>query len=282
MALGKGLSALIPEKSAQRKEEGALFIKTSSISDNKFQPRVNYDEDKLSELKASIKQNGLLQPILVRPTDNGYEVVAGERRLKAVRALGLEEIPVIVKDVSDQESLVLALIENIQREELNPIEEARAFKKLLEEFSLNHETIASSVGKDRTTISNALRLLSLPDFVQKGLAEGLVTMGHARTLVGIESEREVRRIFDLIVSGGLSVRDTEKTVMTTAKKESRRAKTNEYKKQEIVALEELLQKMFGTKVHVESKNSKGKIIIEYYSLSDLERILNLLKRSANE
>lgn len=281
MALGKGLSALIPEKS-QKKDEGTMAVKTSLISDNKLQPRTNYDAAKLNQLKESIRANGLLQPILVRPKDGGYEVVAGERRLKAARALGLEEVPVVVKNVSDKESLVLALIENIQREELNPIEEAKAFKKLLEDFNVNQETIAFSVGKDRTTISNTLRLLNLPTFVQNALAEGALSMGHARALVGIESGKEIKRVYELIVVNSLSVRDVEKLVMSTSKKESRREKIKQQKRHEIVVLEESLQKVFGTRVSVDSKNSKGKIIIDYYSLEDLERILNLLKRLINE
>lgn len=278
MALGKGLSALIPEKSNRKNEEGVFLVKTATISDSSQQPRSNYDSEKLNQLKESIKENGMLQPILVRPTDKGFEVVAGERRLKAARALGLEDIPVVVKNISDKESLVLALIENIQREELNPIEEAKAFEKLMKDFSFSQEDVAASVGKDRATISNALRLLSLPAFVQTALMDGVVSMGQARTLIGIASERETRKIFDEIVQGGLSVREVEKLVMGTAKKESRRAKTQQRKSHEILMLEESLQKVFGTKVEVQAKKEKGKIIIDYYSLSDLERILNYLKK----
>ena len=162
-ALGKGLSALIPKKTgSQDKSESVLYLKTSSIRDNSLQPRTNYNDDKLNDLKASIKEKGVLQPILVREKDGQYEVVAGERRLKAVRGLGLEEIPAIVKEVTDREAFVIALIENIQREELNPIEEAEAYNKLIKEFDYTQEEVAQSVGKDRSTISNLLRVLKLP------------------------------------------------------------------------------------------------------------------------
>src|SRR3989338_2395624 len=167
-ALGKGLSALIPEKAeatVSNKAESAYYVKTALIRDNAQQPRLDYNDAKLAELIASIKERGVLQPILVREKDEGYEVIAGERRLRAARALNIKEIPVIVKDVNDQEALVLALIENIQREELNAIEEANAFRKLTEDFHLTQEEIAKSVGKDRSTITNVLRLLKLPEYI---------------------------------------------------------------------------------------------------------------------
>ena len=177
-ALGKGLSALIPDRTGSEKSEKVNFIKTEEIKENPFQPRTNYDDAKLSELIASIKEKGVLQPILVRQKGNFYEVVAGERRLRAARSLKIEEIPVIVKSVSDQEALVLALVENIQREELNAIEEAQAFKRLIDDFQFTQDAVAQSVGKDRSTISNLLRLLRLPEEIQKSVFEGGISEGH--------------------------------------------------------------------------------------------------------
>src|SRR3990167_4742512 len=179
-ALGKGLSALIPEKAEVKAGEKVAEINIRSIKFNSQQPRKNYDDEKLQELISSIKEKGVLQPILVRPKGENYEVIAGERRLRAALALNLEKVPVVIRPASDQEALVLALIENIQREELNPIEEAQAFRKLIEEFSYTQESVAQSVGKDRSTITNLLRLLKLPQSIQEGIAKGVISEGHGR------------------------------------------------------------------------------------------------------
>src|SRR3989338_3809460 len=208
-ALGKGLSALIPEKTGQSKGEAVVYLKTSSVLDNRLQPRTNYNDEKLNDLKASIKEKGILQPILVRLKDGRHEVVAGERRLKAARSLNVPEIPAIVREVSDQEALVLALIENIQREELNPIEEAEAYKKLIEEFHYTQDMVAESVGKDRSTITNLLRLLKLPAEIQQSVYDGELSVGHARALLSVESLVEQKKLFDLAVKKGLSVREIE-------------------------------------------------------------------------
>ena len=186
-ALGKGLSALIPERKAAESGETVARLKTESIIDNRLQPRTVYDDDKLNDLKASIKEKGVLQPILVRSKGAQYEVIAGERRLKAARALGLDEIPAIIRDVSDQEAFVIALIENIQREELNPIEEAEAYHKMIEEFGYTQEAVAQSVGKDRTTVTNLLRILKLPADMRGSISGGQISVGHARALLAIEN-----------------------------------------------------------------------------------------------
>lgn len=277
-ALGKGLSALIPKIDEQSKGKAVLYFKTSSILDNSLQPRTNYNDEKLKDLMASIKEKGVLQPILVREKDGKYEVIAGERRLRAARALNLEEIPAIVKDVTDQEAFIIALIENIQREELNPIEEAEAYRKLIEEFEYTQEEVAQSVGKDRSTVSNLLRVLKLPTEIRKSVYNGELSVGHARALLSVEIPTEQKRIFALILKKGLSVREVENLVQSKTKGGTRRASPQAGKDHEIIALEEDLQKTLGTKVRVIPQKKRGKVVIEYYSLDDLDRIIRLIKK----
>ena len=271
-ALGKGLSALIPDKITKNGGDVA-YLKTELIHDNPFQPRTHYDESKLAELKASIKEKGVLVPVLVRQKNGRYEVVAGERRLKAARSLDIKEIPAIVREVTDQEALVLALVENIQREELNPIEEAEAYKKLIEEFHYTQDMVAGSVGKDRSTVTNLLRLLKLPQEIQRSVYDGKLSVGHARALLSIEAVGEQKRFFDLVMKKGLSVRELEDLVRPGAGDKLRRAKVKEGKDYEVAALEEKLQNVLGTKVSIHARKKKGKIVIEYYSLDDLDRII---------
>ena len=278
--LGKGLSALIPEKSAdQATSDGVTYLKTALIKDNSLQPRTHYDEAKLAELMASIKEKGILQPILVRKVGSEYEVIAGERRLKAVRALGLENIPAVVKVATDRESLVLALVENIQREELNAIEEAQSFRKLIDEFNFSQEDVAKSIGKDRSTVNNLLRLLKLPQEIQQAVFSGQLSTGHARALLAVEDKKTQNKIFNNVIVNGLSVREVEKLVKEasqgTATVEKQTARSAN---QDTAALEEDLQRALGTKVRVLAKGKKGKILIEYYSLADLDRIIGIMKK----
>ena len=284
-ALGKGLSALIPDTVSISDKKiplgaGVAFIETSKIKNNSLQPRKEYSKEKLDELMFSIKEKGILQPILVRESGGGeYEVVAGERRLRAARNLKLEDIPVIIKDVSNEEALVLALVENIQREELNAIEEAQAFQKLSDDFELTQEDIAQAVGKDRSTISNILRLLKLPQIIQKKVATGEIFMGHARALLSVEDSTEQMILFEQTLAKGLSVRELEnltKTQVSTVHK--KRSEKRDQKNHELVFLEEDLQQLLGTKVRIQAKKKRGKIIIEYYSPDDLERVLQIIKR----
>lgn len=279
-ALGKGLSALIPEKILEESKDSVSYVDLNLIEYNSLQPRKNYDEAKINELKESIKEKGVLQPIIVRKKASGYEVVAGERRLRAAKALNLSEIPVIVKNVSDEESLVLALVENIQREELNAIEEAQAFKKLIDNFGLSQENIAKSLGKDSSTISNLLRLLRLPLDIQKGIMDGIVSMGHARALIGIEDSSKQKEFYNKIVQKGLSVREVENLTKNYLSPKSKKIKAPSSGAHEIAALEEDLQKLLGTKVRISAKRKRGKIIIEYYSLDDLDRVLKIIKKDA--
>src|SRR3989338_5956406 len=253
-ALGKGLSALIPDKVSKQGGE-VTFLKTELVQDNPFQPRTHYDENKLAELKASIKEKGILVPVLVRLKDGKYQVVAGERRLKAARSLSVQEIPAIVREVSDQEALVLALIENIQREELNPIEEAEAYKKLIEEFRYTQDMVAESVGKDRSTVTNLLRLLKLPAEIQQSVYDGGLSVGHARAPLGVESLGEQKKFFDLVIKKGLSVRELEEIVRSGAKDSARRAKPQKTRDRELAALEEQLQNALGTKVSRSEKHT---------------------------
>jgi len=278
-ALGKGLSALIPEKTESSKAETVSQIKAIDIKLNSLQPRKHYDDEKLLELIDSIKEKGVLQPILVRRKEWSYEVVAGERRLRAAHKLGMETIPVVVKDVSDQEALVIALVENIQREELNAIEEAQAFRKLIDEFNFTQDQVAKSVGKDRSTISNTLRLLKLPEKIQEGISKGTISEGHARAVLSLVDRNEQMKLFERIVRNGISVREAEAFVLkdrpaSTRKKLSKAAARDH----NVVVLEESLQTILGTKVRILAKKKRGKIIIDYYSNEDLDRIIGVIKK----
>lgn len=277
--LGKGLSALIPEKAEQISTDNVVQIKTNLIKDNRLQPRTYYDEEKLAELVASIKEKGVLQPILVRKIGLDYEVIAGERRLKAARMLGLDSVPALVKVVTDREALVLALVENIQREDLNAIEEAQSFKKLVEEFNFSQEDVAKSVGKDRSTVSNLIRLLKLPDNIQRSIFTGQLSTGHARALLSVDDKMIQEKLFNQAVTNELSVREIERLVKDALDNPSAvlppvKAKP---KNQDVTALEEELQRVLGTKVRV-SGNNKGKIVVEYYSFEDLDRIIGIIKK----
>jgi len=277
-ALGKGLSALIPERGAQSKSEKVEHLKTAAIQDNSLQPRTNYNDEKLNDLKASIKEKGILQPILVRVKEGKYEVVAGERRLRAARALNMEEVPAIIKDVTDQEAFIIALIENIQREGLNPIEEAQAYEKLIRDFGYTQDAVAKSVGKDRSTVSNLLRVLKLPEEIRKSIYDDEISLGHARALLSATVPSEQRKLFLLTVKKGLSVRELENLVQDKAKGGTRKPKGKQAKDHEVVALEEDLQKTLGTKVRVIPQKKRGRIVIEYYSFDDLDRIIQLIKK----
>lgn len=280
-ALGKGLSALISKNNFQSgnyEEKNVSTLSIKLIKNNSLQPRLVYDKEKLEELKNSIKEKGVLQPILVRAVGDHYEVVAGERRLRAARDLGLTDVPVILKNVTDREALVLALVENIQREELNGIEEAKAYKRLIEEFEFSQDGVAQSLGKDRSTISNLLRLLRLPTSVQDLVSTNKISVGHARALLALENSDAQIKIAKEIVQKNLSVREIEALVQRNTKAQEPSKKKLKHKSRDIVILEEDLSRSLGTKVLVEDKNNKGKVIIEYYSLDDLDRILGVIRR----
>lgn len=273
-ALGRGLSALIqPAEEKYDSQEKVLQIPISQIRTNKYQPRVEFNQDRLNDLVNSIKEKGVVQPLLVRRTPDGYELIAGERRLRAVKTLGIEKIPAILKNVADVDMLELSLIENIQREELNPIEEAGAFQKFITDFHFTQERIAKVIGKDRSTVANTIRLLGLSKKIQDYISKGLLTAGHARALLSLPAEIEQLRVCNLIIKKGLSVREAEALV-------NRRGmparQTGQGKEQSIIDIESQLQQLLGTRVKIFHGKKRGRIQIEYYSNEDLNRILDML------
>ena len=292
--LGKGLDSLIPNKAVKpatdenknvKKEEnavktpenGEIMVKINEVEPNRDQPRKDFDEDALMELADSIKQFGILQPLIVQKKKNYYEIIAGERRWRAAKLAGLKEVPIIVKNYTNQEIVEISLIENIQRENLNPIEEAMAFKRLLEDFNLKQDEVAERVSKSRTAVTNSMRLLKLSERVQQMIVDDMISTGHARALLAIDDEEQQYMLANKIFDEKLSVRETEKLVkaLKNPKKEVKKEKqehTFVY-----TNIEEQMKNIIGTKVSVSPKaNGKGKIEIEYYSEEELERIYDLI------
>lgn len=274
--LGKGLGALISVEENQNEEsKGLMYLEINDIEPNLYQPRKNMDDNALQELSESIKHHGIVQPIIVTNEDGVYRIVAGERRWRAARIAQIKEVPVIVKDLSNKEIMEVALIENIQREDLNIVEEAEAYENLIREHNITHEELSGIIGKSRPAISNTLRLLSLCDEVKKLLIAGSLTGGHARTLLAIQEPEVQRKVAFQIVQNNLSVRETENLVKGVVV--GRRTKQKSRANHEYEYLANDLQSLFGTKVKIlEGKNNKGKITIEYYSPDDLDRIVNLV------
>ena len=290
--LGKGLDSLIPdnksmksvtsEKTVESKEDaaaksGVQVMKINEVEPNRDQPRKNFDEDALLELSDSIKQFGVLQPLLVRKRKDYYEIIAGERRWRAAKLAGVKEVPVIEKEYTDQEILEIGLIENIQRENLNPIEEAIAYKRLLEEFNLKQDEVAERVSKSRTAVTNSMRLLKLSDKVQQMIIDDMISTGHARALLAIDDPELQYTLANKIFDEKLSVRETEKLVKeikNTKKPKEKKPVANSFIYQD---LEEKMKGVFGTKVSIASKGKgKGKIEIEYYSDDELEHLFDMM------
>ena len=291
--LGKGLDSLITNKVAPAKAvsnspvkdeksiEGIL-MDINKVEPNREQPRKNFDEDALLELSESIKQFGVLQPLLVQDKNDYYEIIAGERRWRAAKMAGVKKVPVIIKKLTEQEIMEISLIENIQREDLNPIEEALAYKRLLSEFNLKQDEVAERVSKSRTAVTNAMRLLKLNDKVQQMVIEEMLTTGHARALLGIEDQEKQYTIAQKIFDEKLSVRDTEKLVksLQNEKKKQTDVRIKLDPKLEAIYhdLEEQMKVILGTKVSINHKDDKkGKLEIEYYSHDELDRIIDLLR-----
>lgn len=276
-ALGKGLGALIPDMDNEivsDKNQGILEIDINKVTPNKFQPRKNFDEEKLQELSQSIKENGIIQPIIVNKSGKFYNIIAGERRWRAARIAGLKTVPVIEKDLTEKEIMEISLIENLQREDLNPIEEALAYRRLMDEFSLTQEEISVRVGKSRPVIANSLRLLNLDKRVIQYIVEGTISEGHGRVLAGIDSFELQYELAKRIIDDGLNVRQTEKLAKSlndNKGKKKEKVKTDIYIKE----IEDRLKTVLGTKVTINKGNKKSKIEIEYYSNEDLERILDI-------
>ena len=261
--LGKGLSAIlkdIEEKGTSR------YIPVDEIATSQTQPRFGIKEDSLVELARSIREKGLLQPILLRKKDKGYEIIAGERRYRASVMAGLKEVPAVIKDVDDKEALEIAMIENLQREDLNAVEIGTVYERFVEEFSYTHEELAKKIGIDRSSVSNFIRLLKLPEWIKKLVIEGKLTQGHARVLITLNSENEQKRFVQKVLQEGISVRELEREV-----KKKAAAKTSSFPR-----MEESLRDRLGTKVNITYRKNKGKIIIEFYSKEDLERIVDVI------
>jgi len=278
-ALGKGLSALIPEKVQEeggRKEE-IIYVQSGQIKPNPFQPREDFDQTSIEELALSIKEKGVIQPLLVRRKGDNYELIAGERRLRAANSLGLKEIPIIIRDVSDQDSLELALIENIQREGLNPIEEAHAFVHLMDKFQVTQEKISEVLGKARTTITNTLRLLKLPHEIQQEMKKGRISFAHGRTLLEIDDANQQRKLAQDIITKGLSVRELENLIKSYRPKGLKRKISQGQSEPLVAVLEEQMQHALATKVRIIKRKKRGHINIEFYSAEDLERIASVIK-----
>lgn len=298
--LGKGLDSLIPksvlkeEPIKEKKEKAAaadLEVRISLIEPNKEQPRKNFDEKSLAELAESIKLHGIIQPLVVIKKEEHYEIVTGERRWRAAKLAGLKSVPVVVKNLTEQEITEISLIENIQREDLNPVEEAMAYQRLIKEFGLKQEEVAKRVSKSRTAVTNTIRLLKLDEAVLGMLAEGQISSGHARALLGLERPDEQYDLALRIIEEGLSVRDTEELVRLINEPVENKQSTDD---QPVEVIEEKikliyedyenqLKKLMGTKVRIKNKkNDKGKIEIEYYSMDELERLLDLFQKIPEE
>jgi ParB family transcriptional regulator, chromosome partitioning protein len=311
--LGRGLSSLIPQKrppsratddtptqpsSSERKiveprgdfnyfqgnkpmaavpaesQNGVQEIEISKISPNPHQPRLKFDETKLQELSDSIKAHGIIQPLTVSQRNGLYEIIAGERRFQAAKLAGLTKVPALIRDVNEQQKLLLAIVENIQRHDLNAIEEAKSYMKLMDEFDLTQEEVAAKLGKSRSSVANKLRLLQLPIEIQKGLMEGKITEGHAKAILAIENPEKQRALYEMIIKNSLTVRQTEdKTKEVSVRTHTRTAQSDPHTKE----TEELLSQTLGTKVRLLKTGGGGKILIEYYSSEELESIVNKFK-----
>ncbi len=294
--LGKGIDSLISNKvntnqlnrgvTGEKEKKTEEKVKISLVEPNREQPRRHFDEDGLAELAESIKQHGIIQPILVQDKKTYYEIIAGERRWRAAKLAGLKEVPVIIKDLSEQERMEIALIENIQREDLNPIDEALAYKRLFEEFHLKQEDVARRVAKSRTAVANSMRLLKLSEAVQQMVIDGRLSSGHARCLIPIDDVEKELQLANEIIEKNLSVRETERLTKNIDKKPKKKEEPSQEEKVLAVIYEDLEEKMktaLGTKVNICPKSKdKGKIEIEYYSQDDLDRILQLIQSLQSE
>lgn len=276
-ALGKGLGALLPSSKLSQPTEptDVQRIRIETIVPNRYQPRHTFPPDELAELAASIKESGVLQPIMVRRKGDGiYELISGERRWRASKEAGLETIPVVIRNCSDQEALLLALVENLQREDLNPMETARAYSRMMNEFGLTQDAIAAKVGRDRSSVANFVRLIHLHPELQELVQKGTLTTGHAKALLSLSSPEDQLKIGKIVASGALSVRETEKLVESSVTGKKRQNKTPH--SSPWVELETRLQKRLGTKVTIHPQNQGGKIVIHYFSPAELDGVVETL------
>ena len=277
--LGRGISALIPEFEFDQSETQSEYFMclVDEIVPNRFQPRTVFDQEEQNKLTESVKQQGLLQPLLIRHIDNAYELIAGERRLRAAKEAGLTHVPVIVKDLTDVQVLEVSIIENIQRENLNVLEEAEAYHRLIQEFHYTQEKVAEKIGKNRSTIANLLRLRNLPEIIKEGIVNQQIAMGHARALLGVEPEEAQIRLFHKVVEKHLSVRETEKLVNNTKKiAENIQAEENGSDKQFLDQTSKLLSERIKSRVHIRKKGEKGKIEINFKTKNEFQNLIQIL------
>lgn len=279
--LGKGLGALIPDADLlARTSDQFFYCGIEEITPNPYQPRHNVRDKAFEELVESIRERGVLQPLLVRSTEEGYQLIAGERRWRAAQMAGLQRVPVVIKESAEPESFELALIENIQRQDLNPVEEGEAYHRLREEFNLSQEDIAKKIGKDRSTVANMIRLLKLPEKLRNDLVEGVLSMGHARALLALPDSAAQLRARDSIIKKGLSVRETEKLIQSLLKRQKKPKVVVELDSHMRAMIDQLIRH-FGTKVTISRRGKRGRIEIEFYSDEDLQRILDLFRQGTS-
>lgn len=286
--LGKGLEALFSNseidtqeisvtKKEESEEKGISFININEIKPNQNQPRKSFNEEKLEELAASIIENGLIQPVILRKADKGYEIVAGERRWRACRKAGLKEIPCIIREFTDEQNMLIAIIENMQREDLNPIEEAEGLNQMIVNFGMTQEQVSKSVGKSRPYITNALRLLKLPSEIREMLLANQLSAGHARAIAGISDTEKQIQLAEYAIKEGLSVREIEKIIKEENASKKKISRKKAEKSADVRKVEDDLKQIMGTKVNLNQSGKKGKIEIEYYSRDELERLIEMLK-----
>ena len=281
--LGRGISALIsesapieaPEEIAADPENTVQYIDINDIRPNRNQPRKNFDSDSISELAASIQEHGIIQPLIVRKNESGYELVAGERRWRAAREAALDKVPCIIREFTDEENALIAIIENMQREDLDPVEEAEGLETMMKEYGLTQEEVSRSVGKSRPYITNSLRLLKLPQDIREKISEGALSAGHARALLSVKTRALQEQICQKVIKDGLSVRETERIVKEGGKTRKKAARSK--KDPDIVAVEDKLKEIYGTRVAITTNGRKGAVEISYYGREDLNRIIELLE-----
>jgi len=280
IALGRGLDALIPGIDTVEDRSKEYFqCDIELIRPNRFQPRLRFSDDELEELSRSIKEHGIIQPLLVREDDNGYELATGERRLRAAKISGLSHVPVVVKNITDSDLLEMSIVENIQREDLNPMEEAKAYNMLITEFDLTQDQVAVRVGKSRSAVANFLRLRQLPEQIKISIIDGALSMGHARALLGAKTSAQQNAVWRSVISKGLSVRETENLIKRLKSEEIKPKESSPSSEQRyLLSLAEDLSRHFGTQVQIKRRGQTGTVEIKFYSNDDLDRLLSLLKQ----
>lgn len=280
LVLGRGLDALLPDIEPMEDIPKEYFTcDIGLIQPNRYQPRLRFSDNELEEMARSIHQQGIIQPLLVRKDSNGYELIAGERRLRAAKKAGLKQVPVLVKTITDIDMLEMSIVENVQRSDLNPIEEAEAYHRLITEFGLTQDQAAERVGKSRSAVANFLRLRQLPEQIKTSIMDGALSMGHARALLGTATSAQLNAVFRTVISKGLSVRETERLIKRLkAEKERPKKPISSSEQRYFSDLADDLSGRFGTKVQIKKRGQKGKVEIEFYSNDDLDRLLSLLKQ----